>query len=66
MVWQVCGKYMWYRMDHTNQLNFPAQWARYEVAYPCPEDQRGIWAAVSPVAGAAHSPKHPPERPSTI
>jgi hypothetical protein len=42
------GRYMWYRLDRSNPINFPAAWERYEAAYPCPVTERASWAAFSP------------------
>lgn len=45
------GRHMWYRLDRSNPLNFPAAWERYELTYPCPAAERARWAAFSPTAG---------------
>ena len=41
------GKYMWYRYDPGDTLNFAAAWAAYEERCPCPEEQRRVWPAFS-------------------
>ena len=46
------GRYMWYKKNSKNPLNFATQWQRYETLYPCPEDRRALWAAFSPTGGA--------------
>ena len=43
----------WFRLDGTNPLNFGWAWIEWELAYPCPEGERGQWAAFSPNGGAA-------------
>ena len=56
------GRYMWYKLDRTNPLNFAAQWARYEILHPCPEDQRAKWAAFSPDGGPTPFKEQPARR----
>jgi hypothetical protein len=43
----------WFRRDDTNPLNFASAFLRWELAYPCPMDQRSTWAAFSPTGTAA-------------
>ena len=43
-----CGKFLYYHLDEDSELSFAAEWARYELKYPCGEEQRGSWAAFSP------------------
>jgi len=44
---------MWFRIDSTNPLNFAWHWVQWELAYPCPPEERQSWAAFSPNGTAA-------------
>ena len=46
------GKRAWYRMKRSDPLNFAAAWEAWEVAFPCPDGERNIWAAFSPGGNA--------------
>ena len=47
------GEKAWYRMKRDDRLNFAAAWETWEVAFPCPDDERDVWAAFSPDGSAA-------------
>ena len=47
------GKKAWYRMKRDDPLNFAAAWEAWEVAFPCPDGERDVWAAFSPDGSAA-------------
>ena len=42
----------WFRIDRSNPLNFAHRWVEWELAYPCPVDQRHRWPAFSPSGDA--------------
>jgi hypothetical protein len=42
------GKFMWYVLDRSSPRNFPAQWLRWELTFPCPAAVRTVWPAFSP------------------
>ena len=42
------GRFMFYRCNSADPLNFGCAWRRYEVGWPCPESERGLWPAFSP------------------
>eukprot|EP00966_Prymnesium_polylepis_P264283 6105154-Prymnesium_polylepis.1 len=39
---------MWFVYDDTNPCSLPAIWAQYEIKYPCPPEERKVWAMASP------------------
>jgi hypothetical protein len=39
---------MWFRYDDTNPVNFAWRWQQWEIAYPCPPQERQRWPAFSP------------------
>jgi hypothetical protein len=45
---KLMGKCMWYVLNCEAPLNFAAEWLRWELAYPCPEELRASWPAFSP------------------
>ena len=51
------GKYMHYRKNALNPLNFAGAWERWELRYPCPESERALWPAFSP--SGDHAPFGP-------
>ena len=42
------ARYMWFRLDDSNPLNFAARWRQWELDHPCPPQDRGTWPAFSP------------------
>ena len=44
---------MWFRIKSADPLNFAWQWVQWELAYPCPTEERKAWAAFSPTGTAA-------------
>ena len=42
------GRDMWFRYDDSNPLNFAWRWQQWEIAYPCPPQERRAWPAFSP------------------
>ena len=38
---------MWFRYDDAAANNFASKWVTWELAYPCPVEQRGEWPAFS-------------------
>ena len=46
------GRDMWFRYDDSNPLNFAWRWQQWELAFPCPLEARGEWAAFSPHGNA--------------
>ena len=38
----------WFRLDEDEPYNFAYAFQQYELAFPCPEDQRSTWPAFSP------------------
>ena len=46
------SKDMWFRVDHSNPLNFAAVYLNYERTHPCEPDRRGSSAAFSPTGGS--------------
>jgi hypothetical protein len=43
---------MWFRIKSADPLNFAWQWVQWELAYPCPTEERKTWAAFSPTGTA--------------
>ena len=42
------GKYMYYRKNALNPLNFASAWESWDLRNPCPESERARWPAFSP------------------
>jgi hypothetical protein len=38
---------MWFVYDDTNVLSLAVAWARHEIRYPCPPENRQVWPAAS-------------------
>ena len=47
------ARLQWFQRNDANPLNFASAWRRWELAYPCPIDERATWAAFSPTGTAA-------------
>lgn len=43
---------MWFRLDDSNPLNFAWRWKQWELAHPCPTEERYRWPAFSPSGDA--------------
>ena len=46
------ARHQWFQRNDANPLNFASAWRRWELAYPCPIDERATWAAFSPTGTA--------------
>ena len=46
------ARLQWFQRNDANPLNFASAWRRWELAYPCPTDERATWAAFSPTGTA--------------
>ena len=46
------GRDMWFRLDDGNPLNFAWRWRQWELAHPCPIEERHRWPAFSPSGDA--------------
>ena len=46
------AKDMWFRYDDSNSLNFAWRWQQWELAHPCPIQERSNWPAFSPTGDA--------------
>ena len=46
------GRDMWFRLDDSNPLNFAWRWKQWELAHPCPTEERYRWPAFSPSGDA--------------
>jgi len=42
------SRFMWFRYDDTNPLNFAWRWSQWETEHPAPEGERHKWPAFSP------------------
>ena len=52
------GKFMWYRYDPDDPLNFATAWAAYELRCPCPPASREAWPAFSYDGGSKKLSEH--------
>eukprot|EP00966_Prymnesium_polylepis_P261406 6037982-Prymnesium_polylepis.1 len=56
---------MWFVYDDTNPCSLPVIWAQYEIKYPCPPEERKVWAMASPSSDRGVRPQeivHPRAR----
>jgi len=47
------SRFMWFKYDDTNPLNFAWRWSQWEAEFPAPEADRHAWPAFSPTGDRA-------------